>query len=395
MMLRTPPIARRIQNLPDYPFAIVEKRIQELKKNGKNIVRMDVGSPDLPPPPAVIQALIDSASRDDSHGYAGYRGTAEFRQAVARYYKRRFDVDLDSNTEVLPLLGSKEGIVNLMLATVGEGDTVLVPSLGYPAYTMGARLANAEPYFMPCQAENNFLPVLENIPMEIREQAALLWLSYPNNPTGVFASVEYYAQAIAFCRENNILLASDNPYLEVVFDDEPHAPSALQVPDAKDVSVEFISMSKSHNMAGWRLGAMVGNAQIVAELLTVKSNIDSGHFKAIYDAGVVALDTTPQSWIDERNARYAARRDKIMAVLNDIGLAVGTTPKGSLYIWAKVQDGDDVAYSDKALLEAGVSISPGSFFGDDGRGYVRISLGINDNQLDEALQRLQACFADS
>lgn len=386
------PIAQRIKTLPDYPFAVLDKRIHKLTSEGKKIIRLDMGNPDLAPPPKVIETLIQSASRPDTHGYSSYRGTPAFRQAVARYYARRFGVTLDPETEVLPLIGSKEGIVNLTLATVGAGDVVLTPSLGYPAYRMGAYLADAESYDMPMRLENGFLPVLEDIPHEIRAQAKILWLDYPNNPTGAFASLDYYAEAVTFCRENGIFLCSDNPYLEVVFDGEPHAPSVLQIDGAKEVAVEFMSLSKSHNMAGWRLGAMVGNRQAVAELLTVKSNIDSGHFRPVYDAGVVALDETPQEWIDGRNARYANRRDKILQALPEIGLYMKQEARGSLYIWAQVNDGDDVAYTERALLEKNVSIAPGSFFGKDGRGFVRMSLGISDEALDEALQRLRQLF---
>jgi LL-diaminopimelate aminotransferase len=378
-----------VQNLPDYPFALIEQRIRQLRLQGKDIIRFDAGNPDLPPPPAVIETLASAAARPDAHGYAGYWGTPEFRQAVARYYQRRFGVRLDPEREVLPLIGSKEGIVNFMLATVGPGDVVLVPSLAYPAYAMGAWLAEADVEMMPIRAEHGFLPVLETIPQAAREKARLLWLNYPNNPTGAFAPLDYYRAAVDFCHRHGIFLCSDNPYLEVVFDGASAAPSVLEVSGAKDSAVEFISMSKTYNMAGWRLGAAVGNAEALTALLAVKSKVDSGHFRAIYDAGVVALDATPQSWIDERNARYAARRDKIVAALPEIGLRLDAKPKGTLYVWAQVQDGDDVGYTDRSLLEAGVSIAPGSIYGGDGRGYVRLSLSIADEMLDAALDRLK------
>lgn len=387
-MTYTLPIAPRLRNLPNYPFAVLGQRIQELRAEGKSIIRLDMGSPDLPPSSAVIEALAESASRPDTHGYAGYTGTPEFRKSVANYYQKRFGVTVNPNTEVLPLIGSKEGIVNMIMASVGPSDVVLVPSIAYPAYAMGAQLAEAEVVEMPLLHENNYLPVFEDIPLDICERARMLWLNYPNNPTGAFCTREFYAEAVEFCRKHNIMLCSDNPYLEVVFDGRPHAPSALEAPKAKDVTVEFISMSKSHNMAGWRLGAAVGNKEAIASLLVVKSNLDSGHFKAIYDAGVVALETTPQEWIDSRNARYAARRDRILETLPQIGLEIDEPPQGSLYVWARVQDGDDLGYTQNALNETGVSITAGSIYGEDGRGFVRISLGTGESELEDALQRL-------
>ncbi len=387
-MTYTLPIAPRLRNLPNYPFAVLGQRIQQMRAEGRSIIRLDMGSPDMPPSSAVIEALAESASRPNTHGYSGYTGTPEFRKAIANYYQRRFDVTVDPNTEVLPLIGSKEGIVNMMMASVGSGDLVLVPSLAYPAYAMGAQLAEADVVEMPLRPENGYLPVLEDISPEDREHARMLWLNYPNNPTGAFCSREFYAEAVEFCRKHNIMLCSDNPYLEVVFDGRPHAPSALEAPNAKDVTIEFVSLSKSHNMAGWRLGAAVGNKEAIASLLVVKSNMDSGHFKAIYDAGVVALETTPQEWIDARNARYAARRDRIIEVAPQIGLEIDEPPEGSLYVWARVQDGDDLSYTDNALNATGVSITAGSIYGEDGHGYVRISLGIGEEELEDALQRL-------
>ncbi len=383
----TDTLAPRLRNLANYPFAELEKRLQKLRATGQKIIRLDMGSPDLPPHPAVIQALADSAAQPNHHGYAGYRGTPEFRQAVAAYYHRRFGVELDPDKEVLPLLGSKEGIVNLLLAMVGPGDVVLVPSLAYPAYAMGTRLAEAEVVEMPLRPETGFIPILDDIAPEDRQKAQMLWVNYPNNPTGAFCTPDFYRQAVDFCREHNILLCSDNAYMEVVFDGAPPAPSALATPGAKEVAVEFMSLSKSYNMAGWRLGAAVGNEKALAALLRIKSNMDSGHFRAIYDAGIVAMENTPQAWIDERNGRYATRRDKLMGVLDRIGLEVNGSPKGSLYIWAKVKHMSDNEFTEQSL-EAGVSITPGSIYGHDGQGYVRISLGIGDDALDEAIDRL-------
>lgn len=385
-------VADRIADLPNYPFVAIAKRIRELQDQGKDIIRMDMGSPDLPPPPAVLETMTQAIMRPDMHGYSGYRGTPAFRQAIARYYKRRFNVDLNPETEVLPLLGSKEGIVNFMLATVGPGDVVLVPSLSYPAYAMGAHLAQADVAILPMRPENNFLPVLDDITPDQYERARLLWLNYPNNPTSAFCTLDYFAEAVNFCQQHNVILASDNAYMEVVFDGSGPAPSVLQVPNAKSVAVEFMTFSKNFNMAGWRLGAAVGNADAISALLRVKSNMDSGHFLPTYEAGIVALDQTSQEWIDERNARYAARRDQIIAAAPDINLQVDHPPQGALYIWAKVVGMSDEEYARRALEEAGVSMAHGSMYGDDGRGYVRISLGVGDERLAVALDRLRQTF---
>ncbi len=389
---RTLPVAQRIAALPDYPFVAITKRIQDLTAQGIHVTRMDMGSPDLPPPPAVIETMVQSVQRPDMHGYSNYRGTPAFRKAVARYYQRRFGVELNPDTEVLPLLGSKEGIVNLTLALVGVGDVVLVPSLSYPAYAGGAQLAQAGVVTLPMRPENGFLPVLESVSEADRQRARLLWLNFPNNPTSAFCTPNYYAEAIQFCQENDIFLASDNAYMEVVFDSPAPAPSVLQAPNAKSVAIEFMTLSKSFNMAGWRLGAAVGNAQAISALLTVKSNMDSGHFLPIYEAGIVALDHTSDEWINERNARYAARRDLIVQAAPTIGLQVDTPPQGALYVWAKVVGMSDETYAHRALNEAYVSVAHGSMYGEDGRGYIRMSLGIGDDDLQGALDRLRHTF---
>ena len=386
------PIAKRIQNLPNYPFVAIGRRVQELKDQGVKVIRMDMGSPDLPPPPAVIETMTNAIADPDMHGYSGYRGIPRFRQAVADYYKRRFGVDIDPETQVLPLLGSKEGIVNLMLALLSPGDGVLVPSLSYPAYAMGTILSEADVMTIPMRAEHHFLPQLDDVSANQREKAKMLWLNFPNNPTSTFCDLSYYEQAVKFCRENNILLGSDNAYLEIVFDQDEPAPSVLQVQGATDVAVEFLTFSKTYNMAGWRLGAAVGNAQAIAALLKVKSNMDSGHFKAIYEAGITALQT-PDSWLKERNARYAARRDMILAAAEDIHLHIENPPQGTLYVWGKVVGMSDQAYAQRAMDEAGVSTAPGSMYGKDGEGYIRLSLGVKEPDLEEAIDRLRQTFA--
>jgi len=379
--------AARLGRLPPYPFALLSQRVREMNVQGLDVINLDIGSPDMPPPANVIEALAQSARNPANHGYAGYKGTADFRRAVAVYYQKRFGVTLDPEKHVLPLLGSKEGIVNLMLGYVDAGDVVLVPDVGYPSYSMGARLAGGEVYYLPIRAENDFLPDMNAVPTDILRRAKILWINYPNNPTGAAVDASFYNQMVAFCRQHDILLASDNPYVDVTYDGYI-ASSVLQANDALNYALEFMSFSKTYNMAGWRLGAAVGSAQAIKTLLQVKSNIDSGHFHAVYDAGIVALESTPQTWLDERNAVYQRRRDMIMNALPEIGLQA-TCPKGALYIWARVENGTGADYAESALTQARVSVAPGSIYGPGGEHYIRISLSIPDDRLLEALERLR------
>jgi LL-diaminopimelate aminotransferase len=384
--------AERLQNLPPYVFAVISQRIRQMHQKGLDVIRLDIGSPDLPPHQMVIDALSQSANNPNNHGYSGYTGTPAFREAVARYYQRRFDVELNPDTEVLPLLGSKEGIVNLSLAYLGHGDISLVPDIGYPAYGMGARLAGADIYEMHLSPDNDFLPKLNTIPEKIRQQAKLLWVNYPNNPTGAVASLDFYNTVVEFCADHDVLLASDNPYCDITYDDYT-APSALQADSAKAHTIEFMSMSKTFNMAGWRLGAAVGSADALKNLLRVKSNVDSGHFKAIYDAGIVALDNVSDDWQEERNCVYQRRRDQLIAALPDIGLEA-YSPKATLYVWAKTIDGTaPETYIEQALSEAQVSIAPGAAYGSGGTDYLRLSLTVPDDRLEEGIKRLKAWYA--
>lgn len=386
-----PPVGDRLRRLPPYGFAIVGQKIAEMSAAGKDVIRLDVGSPDMPPPDHVLETLRQSVLDPTKHGYGSYRGHKVFREAVAAYYQRRFGVKLDESKEVLPLIGSKEGIVNLAQAYVDHGDEVIVPDLNYPAYSMGTIMAGGETIIMRLDPNNGFRPDLKSL----REhpdlpKAKLLWVNYPNNPTGAVVDLNLYEDLVTFCRENRILLCSDNPYMEIVFDGYA-APSALQADPDKTCTVEFMSLSKTYNMAGWRLGACVGNREAIDALLVIKSNIDSGHFRSIYDAGAAALNDTPQSWIDQRNAIYQARRDKLLAVCPQIGLFPVRT-SGSMYVWAKVKDGDDQSYVISALEQALVSITSGEMYGYAGRGYVRFSIGIADERLDEAVERLKVWY---
>ncbi len=386
-MSHLPKRAYRLDRLPPYEFAVIGQRIQEMTAAGKDVIRLDIGSPDMAPPEPVIEALSASARNPKHHGYGSYRGDAAFRKAVADYYARRFGVTVDPGHEVLPLLGSKEGLVNLSLAYLGRGDVALVPDISYPAYGMGALLAGGDPVELPLDPANGYLPNFAAIKSADLARAKLLWVNYPNNPTGAIADLAFYEKAVQFCRQHNLLLCSDNPYCDIVFEGYK-APSALQAPGAKECTVEFVSMSKTYNMAGWRLGAAVGNREALDNLLIVKSNIDSGHFKPIYDAATVALNETPDSWIAERNAHYQRRRERILETLPEIGLDVFRSP-ATLYIWARVLGGDDQHYCAHALNEAFVALTPGQVYGRGGRGYIRMSVTVADNRLEEALNRLR------
>lgn len=371
-----------------YVFAAHGARLKKLAAEGLDIIRLDIGEPDAPPPDFIIEELSRSARNPKHHGYAGYVGTPQLKQAIAEYYQRRFGVTLDPGPEVLPLIGSKEGLANIALAWLDPGDIAIVPDPGYPTYQMGAKLAGADVYFMPLEQRLGWLPDLAAIPAEVADRARLLWISYPNNPTGAVAPLSFYKEAVDFCRRHDILLCSDLPYADVCFDGY-EAPSVLAVPGAKEVTLEFNSLSKSHHMAGWRVGMAVGNAVAVKALLQTKSNIDSGIFRAIQDAATAALNGDP-AWMEERNRQYQQRRDMVLETVRAIGMEA-ETPKASLYIWAKPPAGyTSVAFADKVLLETGVSFTPGDAYGPSGAGWIRISIGQETALIEEAMRRLRS-----
>ncbi len=380
-------VAHRVQSMPAYVFAKLESRLRELTSQGRDIIRLDIGSPDLPPPDWITEAMYRSAQDPSHHGYGGYYGIPELRKAMATYYERRFGVRLDPNREVVPLIGSKEGIANVALAFVDPGDVVLVPDPGYPTYSTGTLLAGGVPYPVPLVAENRFLPDLDSIPPDVARSAKILWLGYPNNPTGAVAPLEFFERVVAFARRYDLLVCHDNPYCDITFDGY-RAPSFLQVPGAMEVGLEFNSLSKTYNMAGWRVGMAVGNATAVEALARTKTNIDSGIFRPIQDAAVLAL-TGDQSWLEQRNAIYAERRDLILAALSEVGLRANK-PVASLYVWAETPPGYTSAdFASLLLEEAGISVTPGTAFGSKGEGYLRISLGMSTARVREAMDRLR------
>ncbi len=385
-------LSPRLQRVPPYPFIVLAQKVRALREQGVDVIRMDIGAPDMPPPESVIDALTRAARQPEMHTYAGYRGTPDLKAAFADYYRRRFGVNVDPEAEVLPLIGSKEGLFHITQSLVAPGDVVLVPDPGYPTYSAAARFAGADVVSMPLRAENGFLPDLDALSEDVLRRVKIMWLNYPNNPTGAVAPLEFFARVVELAHRWDFLICHDAPYTDVTFDGY-QAPSILQVEGAKEVAVEFNSLSKSHNMAGWRVGVALGNAAAVAALLRMKSNVDTGIFLPIQHAAAVALREVGSDWIAARNARYAERRDLILATLNDLGLRA-TRPQGSLYVWAQVPEGyTGETFADTVLEKTGVSFAPGSMYGREGTHYVRISLGVPTSRVEEAMNRLRTAFS--
>jgi LL-diaminopimelate aminotransferase len=385
--------ADRIASFKPYFFAALTQKLAGLKAQGVDIIRLDMGSPDLPPADFITDALVNDARRTDTHGYAPSGGSVEYKKACADYYQRRFNVQLDPQKEVLALMGSKEGLFNFCQVLLNPGDVSLIPDPGYPTYTAGSIIAGADVYYLPLREETNYLPDLKSIPEDILRRAKILWINYPNNPTGAVAPMSFFEEVVAFARQHEIVVANDAPYVDVCFDNYV-APSILQVPGAKDVVVEFNSLSKTYNMAGWRLGMAVGNAQVLEYLFTYKSQTDSSHFAPIMKAGAVAMNGD-QSWLEERNLVYKKRRDLIISGLKQAGFGV-TPPPAAIYIWARLpewarQDNgefDSTEFCNRLLEETGVSTTPGIVYGQSGEGYLRISLGTPTDRIEEAMRRV-------
>tara|TARA_B100000315_G_scaffold214518_1_gene213136 strand:- start:8485 stop:9675 length:1191 start_codon:yes stop_codon:yes gene_type:complete len=379
-------VAKRLENLPPYLFVEITKKIAEKRAKGEDIISFAVGDPDIPTPSHIINRLIEAAQDSTNHRYPESDGLPELRQAVAEWYQKRFDVSLNSEKEVLPLIGAKEGIAHIAFSFIDPGDTVLVPDPAYPVYAIGTILAGGRPHYLPLTAGNNFLPNLRTIPEHILEMTKLLWINYPNNPTGAVADLRFFNQVVEFAKKNDIAVCHDGPYTEVAFDGyEPV--SFLQADGAKEVGVEFHSLSKSFNMTGWRIGVVVGNELIVKALMTLKSNIDSGIPQAIQLMAIEAL-SGPQDCILEHNTIYQRRRDLVVEVLNKIGLEA-QTPMASLYVWAKVPPGyTSASFAADLLEQVGVVVTPGLGYGPSGEGYVRLSLTVADASLVKGLSRL-------
>jgi LL-diaminopimelate aminotransferase len=379
--------SNRIAEFKPYFFEILNQDIARLKKKGLDVIRIDMGSPDLPPADFIINKLISSAQRPDTHGYTPYGGTLAIREAIATYYLRRFQVELDPMSETLALLGSKEGLFNLSQVLINPGDVSLVPNPGYPVYGASCLIAGGEVHYMPLLPENQYLPDFKNIPSEIAARAKILWLNYPNNPTGAIATLDFFKEAVDFARKNQIVIAHDAPYVDISFD-RYVAPSILQVPGAEEVAVEFNSLSKSYNMGGWRLGMAVGNPDVIKFIHTYKSQMDSSHFEPILQAGITAL-TDDQDWIETRNMVYHERRDIVVDAMRKAGFNI-EVPTAAIYVWAGLPKRwpNSMDFCKKLLIETGVSTTPGTVFGSYGEGYIRISLGTPTHRIIEAMQRV-------
>lgn len=380
--------ADRIEKLPPYLFAQISKKVAAKKAEGIDVISFGIGDPDSPTPPHILDALDAAARQPANHRYPETEGLPEFRQAVADWYERRFSVKLDSAKEVLSLIGSKEGIGHVALCFIDPGDLALVPDPAYPVYEIGTMFAGGEAYKLPLTEDNGFLPDLDAIPADIAARAKVLWLNYPNNPTGAVAGIDFFERAVAFAKKHDIAICHDGPYSEVAYDE--YVPvSFLQAKGARDVGIEFHSLSKSYNMTGWRIGMAVGNAQIIDALMRVKSNIDSGQAQAIQQMAIAAL-SGPQDTIEDHNAIYQRRRDRVVDALRKLGLQV-TPPKASLYVWARVPAGmTSAGFAERLLDEAAVIVTPGNGYGAHGEGYVRLSLTLPDDRVDEGLRRIAA-----
>jgi len=382
------PPANRISSFEPYFFASLGRKIAQMKAAGTDVIRIDMGSPDLPPADFIIETLVKDSRRSDTHGYSPTGGTPAFKNAIAEYYMNRFEVTLDPAHEILGLIGSKEGLFNLSQVMLNPGDVALVPDPGYPVYSASGIIAGGEIVHFPLLDSNGFLPELDKIPAEVAERAKILWLNYPNNPTGAVASMSFFENIISFARKFNILVAHDAPYVDICFDGY-NAPSILQVPGAKDVAIEFNSLSKTYNMAGWRLGMAVGNPQIIDYLFTYKSQMDTSTFGPIFSAGVAAL-TGDQDWIEERNDVYKKRRDLVVEGLRSAGFTL-ESPRAAIYVWAKLPEGEtnSIEFCSRLLENTGVSTTPGVVYGKHGEGFLRVSLGTATERIELAMERIK------
>jgi LL-diaminopimelate aminotransferase len=379
------PLAQRMGLLAPYLFADLDRKKEAAKARGVDVIALTIGDPDIPTPPEIV-AAGEKALRDPvTHRYPAYDGSPIFRQAAAEWFGRRYQVKLDPDQEVLALIGTKEGIGHLMFALVDPGDVALCPDPGYPVYSTATRLAGGEPYFMPLTAEHGFVPDLDAIPKKVATRAKALWINYPNNPTAAVADRAFLEKAVAFAHKHGCILCVDSAYSEIAFDGY-RAPSVLELSGARDVTIEFHSLSKTYNMCGWRVGFAVGARAIVGALGTLKNNLDSGVFQAVQLAGVAAMRSWPKH-LPDLLATYQRRRDVLIKGLRAAGYAP-SVPKATFYVWMPVPGGDDVGFAGRLIEQVGVMVTPGSGFGPSGKGYVRFSLTVDENRLQEAVSRI-------
>ena len=378
--------AKRLRNLAPYLFAQLEAKIAAAKKQGVDVINLGIGDPDLPTPPHIIAEIQQQAATGANHQYPTSVGMESLRESVANWYQKRYNVSLEPIGEVAALIGSKEGIGHLPFCYIDPGDIGLVPNPGYPVYEGGITLAGGQCHYMPLRAENGFLPDLASIPEEVCRKAKLMFLNYPNNPTGAVATRRFFEQVVDFAKQYDILVAHDGAYLEIGFDDYQPI-SFLSTPGAKDIGIEFGSPSKSHNMTGWRIGWVAGNPDIVKTLVTLKSNIDSGAFQAVQYAAIAALDSD-QDALTEQLVIYRRRRDLVIDTLNAMGWKLAK-PKASIYVWAPTpQNMSSIDFADQVFSQSGLVLTPGIGYGDQGDRYFRISLTVDEIRLQEAMDRL-------
>jgi LL-diaminopimelate aminotransferase len=380
----------RLERIPPYAFAELERKIREKRAEGVDVISLGIGDPDRPTPALIVEAMQEAVTEAETHQYPTNRGRDDFREAVSDFYERRFDVKLDPATEVIPALGAKEAIFNLSLAFLDPEDYALAADPGYPVYTGGPWLAGAEPVLMALEPELGFVPNLEKIDAEVARRSKLMFLNYPNNPTGAIVPEGFFAEVVEFAREHEILVVHDLAYSEIVFDGYK-APSFLATPGAKEVGIEVYSLSKGYNMTGWRCGALVGNAQALETYWRLKTNIDSGLFEAVQLAAVAAMSPDADAEVASMNELYRRRRDLVCDALAKIGIRV-RVPHSTIYVWAPVPDGfaSSSAYCEHVLEQTGVVMTPGAVYGPAGEGWFRISLTTPDERLLEAVERLGA-----
>ncbi|HOO76466.1 MAG TPA: LL-diaminopimelate aminotransferase [bacterium] len=379
--------SRRLKRLPPYLFAEIDRVKRRLRGQGRDLIDLGVGDPDTPTPSHIVDALCRASRDPENHRYALDAGMPALREAIAAWYRRRFEVELDPVSEVLPLIGSKEGIGHLPLAFVDPGDAVLIPEPGYPVYQAGTIFAGGEPVFMPLRRENGFLPDFSAVEAAAADRARILWINYPNNPTAAVCDLSFFAEAVEFAARRGIIVAHDAAYTELAFDGF-RPPSFLQVPGARETGIEFHSLSKTYSMTGWRISFAVGNAEVLAGLARVKSNLDSGIFQAVQVAGIAAL-TGPQDYLAELLAVYRDRRDLLVDGLRNLGWEVDL-PRATFYVWCPVPPGrTSSGFTQLLLEEAGIVTTPGVGLGPSGEGYIRMALTRPREEIAEALRRLE------
>lgn len=380
-------MANRIGQIPPYLFAEIDKKKEEMKKKGVSLIDLGIGDPDLPTPKPIIERLKRASEDPKNHRYPSYEGMKEFREAVEKWFFKRFGIKFDPDKEIIALIGSKEGIAHIPLAFVNPGDYVLVPNPGYPVYRVSTLFAGGIPYFLPLRKENSFLPNLSEIPKDVLEKAKILFINYPNNPTAAIAEKSFFKEVVSFAHRHQIIICHDAAYSEVAFDGY-RPPSIFEVDGAKEVGIEFHSLSKTFNMTGWRIGFAVGRQEIISGLGRVKTNIDSGLFQAIQEAGIEAL-THFETPVQEIIKIYERRRDLMVNGLREIGLEV-EKPRATFYLWIQVPKGYSSTQFATSLLEkAGIVVTPGNGFGDFGEGFIRMTITVDESLLKEAIERLR------